>query len=148
MESGRILKFRLYEYKQVLFLADLEIFLKSRDLSTHLLFRAAEHEIPLELLHSEVGDLEGLVHTAAVGIQAGASERMVMHGYEHAVCRKPHIGLNGLETCSFCQSDGFQRVFSCSHISHVHATVSYEHPLLRSILHASCKHQSEQDKCI
>ena len=58
VKSGRVIELRLYEYKQVLFLADLEIFLKSRNLSTHLLFRASEHEIPLELLHGEVRHLE------------------------------------------------------------------------------------------
>jgi hypothetical protein len=72
---------------------------------------------------------------------------MVMHGHEHTVSSQANISLDGLEAGSFCQSDSFQRVFSGSDIPHIHSPVSDENPLLRSILHASCKHQSEQEKC-
>jgi hypothetical protein len=52
---------------------------------------------------------------------------MVMHRHQHTVRGEAHIGLNGLETGPFGKSDSLQRVFSRSHIPHIHATVGNEY---------------------
>ena len=128
MPSRRVVEFRLDEGVESVAGALGQILFERGDARPAGGVGGFEDVVRPQLSERLAGDCDRFRQRCAVGMQAGAVERAVVHDHQRPVGRKPHVGLDGAESRRLCQPDGFQRVFARYGAAHVHAAVGDEHP--------------------